>query len=90
MQFNQVTAGTATPVLVWQQVPGQGANVIFTNSDQTHIVYLGSSTAMTVSTGAPIPPYGVISLRDVVSTSPVYALAQGTAIAVGVFYGDLR
>lgn len=90
IQFNQVSAGTASAVLVWQQVPAQGADIIFTNSDAANIVYLGSSTAVTVSNGAPIPPYGIINFRGVVGTAPVYAIASAGTIKVGIFYGDLR
>lgn len=88
--FTQVAAGTATPVLVANAAPAQGANFILTNGDAANPVFIGSSTAVTATTGAPLPPYGIVPLRNVVSDGPIYAIATGGTVKVGLFYGDLR
>lgn len=88
MTFTHVSVGT-TPTLIASNVPAQGANFIITNGDPTNPVYIGSGTTVTVGNGAVIPPYGIVPFMNVISTGPVYAIA-GTALSVGVFYGDLR
>lgn len=89
IRLNQVTVGT-TPTLVVSQVPGQGATIIFTNGSSSDPVYLGFGTKVTVSNGAVIPPFGVVPMSDAVSTQPIYGIASGTTVTVGVFYGDLQ
>lgn len=89
-KLNQVPLTSTAATLVLNSVPAQGASVVFTNSSSSVEIYLGFGTGVTVSTGAPLPPYAVLPMRDFVGTVPVYGIAASGTVPVGIWFGDLQ
>lgn len=80
-----------TPVKVLDSVTASDAHVVITNGSATNPIYAGSGSGVTTGNGAVIPPYGVINLAYVTSSSPVYVVAgaiDAGGTPVGVIYGD--
>lgn len=86
-------ASINTPVEVLVDIPAQGADVVITNGSATNPIFLGSSNNVTTGNGAVVPPYGIVTLRNCVSSNPLYVVAgavdAGGGTKVGVIYGDL-
>lgn len=79
----QVPVGTsATPLI---NVPGGPCTLVITNAG-TATIYFGAGTAVTTSSGHPVPTSQTITLINYVGSAPValYALTAGGTVPTGV------
>jgi hypothetical protein len=89
IRFNQYAISTVPTIILSNGLPGQNATIVFTNPSASGTAYLGLGSTLTIANGAPIPPYATILLQNVVGTTPIWAIGDGTATTIGFFYGDL-
>lgn len=85
-----VLSAINTPVELVPNVVASGANLILTNGSSANPIFIGSSS-VTTSNGVVIPPYGIVSLRDVIGSQSIWATAgviDAGGTKVGVIYAD--
>lgn len=63
------------------------STIIITNAHATQVAYLGTSNAVTTTTGCPVPPLGSMTLRQVTG-GQIWVIASGSSTPVGYAVGN--